>query len=383
MKPLAPRILSRLLAPVSGRILGGLALTMAMAVPAAAENEPGTPYGRIEGGYTFAFDTEVEGGLNTDVHVEGGYNIGGAAGVYIMPNTRTEVAIGYHSNEVDTASNGFTARGDLNALSFMTTVIQDIPLGGGLRPFVGAGVGAVRLNPDFTLNNGANSRAEAKDWNFAWTATAGIAQDINDHVSVETRYRYINAGEYDFGSGPEGDYHNHALLAGITMKFGGSGGSSYSSYQEPARPAPQPMPEPEPMPEPVRAEPMPIAPVEVTPAEPRVMELIEMVFFGFNSAEITPTAGATLDEAARVIRDRGVRSIKLEGHTDTSGNADYNLRLSQRRAEAVRQALMVRGVPGDNIELIAKGEGAPRVITGDNVKTESNRFVKIIADFSQ
>ena len=70
-------------------------------------------------------------------------------------------------------------------------------------------------------------------------------------------------------------------------------------------------------------------------------------------------------------------TIAVAGHTDTSGSAAYNLGLSARRAEAVRQALVAGGVPADAIMTDSFGESDPLVPTPDGVREPSNRRAEI------
>jgi outer membrane protein OmpA-like peptidoglycan-associated protein len=104
---------------------------------------------------------------------------------------------------------------------------------------------------------------------------------------------------------------------------------------------------------------------------------LDEVLFPHDSFEITPASSDILDQVARVIRERKITAIRLEGHTDSSGSAEYNQRLSQNRAIAVRDGLVARGVPATNVALAAKGERELRVPTGDGVRNQSNRWVRI------
>jgi outer membrane protein OmpA-like peptidoglycan-associated protein len=67
----------------------------------------------------------------------------------------------------------------------------------------------------------------------------------------------------------------------------------------------------------------------------------------------------------------------VTGHADTVGAHGYNLALSRDRARAVRAALMARGVPASQIVVRAKGETAPAIDTGDEVREPRNRRVVI------
>ena len=73
----------------------------------------------------------------------------------------------------------------------------------------------------------------------------------------------------------------------------------------------------------------------------------------------------------------------VTGHTDTAGDAAYNIDLSQRRANAVRDALLAAGINSDRarVEIFAEGESSPAVKTGDDVPERLNRRVTVFADY--
>ena len=91
--------------------------------------------------------------------------------------------------------------------------------------------------------------------------------------------------------------------------------------------------------------------------------------FQFNSAELTPNSHAVLDEVAASLQKHPQLKVELQGYTDSTGPADYNLKLSQRRADSVRGYLMSKGVPAE--QLAAKGYGMASPI--DTNKTPQGR----------
>ncbi len=101
------------------------------------------------------------------------------------------------------------------------------------------------------------------------------------------------------------------------------------------------------------------------------------VHFGFDSAEVNGDAARMLDKVAREIGAYGPSEVTVAGHADTAGPAGYNERLSQRRAEAISEALTQRGVVNRVIEKRAYGEQRPEVETGDGVALRENRRVEI------
>jgi OOP family OmpA-OmpF porin len=105
------------------------------------------------------------------------------------------------------------------------------------------------------------------------------------------------------------------------------------------------------------------------------------VFFDFDSADVNAAGQAELDlalrETAKIWDVRGIH-WSVTGHADRAGSENYNMALSLRRANAVRQALIARGVSPDSITVAGRGESEPTVPTADSVKEQANRRVMII-----
>jgi OOP family OmpA-OmpF porin len=100
-----------------------------------------------------------------------------------------------------------------------------------------------------------------------------------------------------------------------------------------------------------------------------------VVYFGFDSADLTGSARSVVDQAARYAQrfpDSEV-VIKVVGHTDTAGSKTYNLKLGEERAKAVVQVLQDAGVGDTKVTWISKGEEEPAVVTADGVQTPLNR----------
>ena len=85
------------------------------------------------------------------------------------------------------------------------------------------------------------------------------------------------------------------------------------------------------------------------------------VQFALDSAALTPVAMRDLDQVAVAFNGPALAAsaLTLEGHTDSSGGAGYNLRLSQRRADAVVAYLVSRGVAANRLRAIGHGESRP------------------------
>jgi outer membrane protein OmpA-like peptidoglycan-associated protein len=83
------------------------------------------------------------------------------------------------------------------------------------------------------------------------------------------------------------------------------------------------------------------------------------VFFDFDSAVLKPGAYREIDRTAGVLNRYPQTNILVEGHTDSKGSESYNQQLSERRAQAVRDALVNRGVDSRRLRVIGYGESQP------------------------
>lgn len=102
-----------------------------------------------------------------------------------------------------------------------------------------------------------------------------------------------------------------------------------------------------------------------------------LLFFDWARATIPPEALGIVRDAAANIRSSEVDKVIVTGFTDTSGGAKANQRLSERRAEAVRDALVSEGVPAAIIVTEGRGEDDLIVPTGSNEREPQNRRARI------
>ena len=96
---------------------------------------------------------------------------------------------------------------------------------------------------------------------------------------------------------------------------------------------------------------------------------------------ITPEAQQVISDAANYAKSGNATRVVVVGHTDTSGSPAYNVRLSERRAKAVADALVGAGVAQTTLSVDWKGETTPAVATGDGVKEPLNRRSTIDINF--
>ncbi len=91
-----------------------------------------------------------------------------------------------------------------------------------------------------------------------------------------------------------------------------------------------------------------------TPIDP-----LDDVAFQFGQAVLLPAATAQIDRAANWMKTHPRERLVIEGHTDRVGTTQYNEDLATRRAEAVREYLIKKGLPSDRMVLVIYGEASP------------------------
>lgn len=133
----------------------------------------------------------------------------------------------------------------------------------------------------------------------------------------------------------------------------------------PAAAAPAPAPEP--------------AASEQAAAVEEAPSLSLSINFDFNSTTIRPDSAQALANLAGALRSPRLQGGKflIEGHTDAKGRADYNLKLSARRADAVRARLVQLGVPALGLE--TAGRGSTQLADPEHPEADANRRVRIVA----
>jgi peptidoglycan-associated lipoprotein len=97
----------------------------------------------------------------------------------------------------------------------------------------------------------------------------------------------------------------------------------------------------------------------------------EDVYFDFDRYSLRPEATRVLDEAVSAMRENQTLRIEIEGHTCNIGTAEYNLALGDRRANAVKDYLVSRGITADRLRTVSYGEERPKY---DNSREETRRL---------
>ena len=194
---------------------------------------------------------------------------------------------------------------------------------------------------------------------------------------------------YDWADTPaHDDFHDYIVNLGFAFNFGPP------PYEPPppAPPAPPPPPPPPPPPADTDGDGV-LDPQDQCPGTPRGVAVdavgcprkgsvtLHGVTFEFNSHTLTAESRPLLDEVAADLKKNPRLKVQLEGHTDSVGRDAYNLTLSQKRADSVREYLISQGVNPANLTAKGFGETQP---TADNSteagRAENRRVVMSVTD---
>ena len=117
-------------------------------------------------------------------------------------------------------------------------------------------------------------------------------------------------------------------------------------------------------------------------ADQRAIEQLKqtgmIVYFDYDRAEIRSEYVPVVAAHAKFLNGNAARKIRLEGHSDERGSREYNIGLGERRAQAVRRALMLQGVTDSQITTVSYGEERPAVAGNDDTSYSRNRRVELV-----
>ena len=207
--------------------------------PALAQADGG-PYLEANLGYGFPEQVDVDGeaeaplvgalGFDGDLELDDAYVLGGALGYGLAfgpggGRLRLEANVSWRENDVDELEvEGFDVEGDgeAGAVVGLANVYYDLDLGIPLRPYVGGGIGAARVNVD--ADAGGLLDVDDEGWAFAWDLAAGLGYEVADGLELTGGYRYlrIEGTDFDVDGGGELDvdnYASHEVLLGLRYTF--------------------------------------------------------------------------------------------------------------------------------------------------------------------
>lgn len=101
------------------------------------------------------------------------------------------------------------------------------------------------------------------------------------------------------------------------------------------------------------------------------------IYFAFDQYNVDAKGQATVNHYARYLSSKPALTAVLEGHCDERGSSEYNMALGERRANAVRDALVVAGIPAQRIRVVSFGEEKPAAEGHDETSWALNRRVEL------
>lgn len=178
---------------------------------------------------------------------------------------------------------------------------------------------------EYTFGGGMNYQ-----WSPAWSTRLEL-----EHYRLDNLW------------GQQGDFKLFSI--GLTYHFG----YQQSDYQVTAAPEPRARPSP------------PIEPAQPSPQAPppAVAPIVQIeladIHFNFDQSSLTESAKTLLQQHVAVLKSQPERALQIAGYTSASGTEQYNQRLSERRANAVKQYLLSAGIADDRMTTIGYGEQSP------------------------
>lgn len=274
---------------------------------------------------------------------------------------RAEIEGSYRLNEVS----GHTIyrleksnpTGTAYSYGVMANVLYDFDLNGalgGISPYLGVGAGYIWHqygDVGYRVNRSLDNTYQGTSGAAAGQLIAGLSLPITSvpGLSLTGEYRYLATAGHSFGRNTfngviysadvDVDNKNHSIFFGLRFSFN--------------------------------------AAAVIHASAPVASARTFLVFFDWGRADLTDRARQVIGEAAAA-RGQGVTRIEVNGFSDRSGPADYNMQLSVRRANSVAAELVRRGVPRNEIVTRGFGEENNLVPTADGVREPQNRRVEII-----
>lgn len=140
-------------------------------------------------------------------------------------------------------------------------------------------------------------------------------------------------------------------------------------------------------PEPTKTE-VPLVESKPVTAEPKTVEesvkapvtkALETIYFDFDKSDLRKESRDVISQNAEVLlKTKTDAKIKIEGHCDERGSAEYNLALGERRAKSVQQYLITMGVAADRLSIISYGKEKPAVEGHDEAAWAKNRRAEFV-----
>jgi OOP family OmpA-OmpF porin len=319
-----------------------LAAGILAALPSLAEAQefaplPGFYVGAGAGAAWYLNSTTSIGGSFTSttgmlVDVVAGYD-------FVGPRFEVEVGFGFVPFTATLANTAAQSNfsGSAHQLHVMGKALYDFFPQSTITPYIGAGAGIAFVDGNAFLQNTV----------FAYEGILGLGYNIDSQWRVALEGRFV------------GTTNANVVINNVNVGVNNSNivAMVYGQYKF-----------------------APPAATAAPPPAPSVAPPSFMVFFDWDSSALSEASLNVVRQAAGAYKTKGAARIRATGHTDTSGPEAYNMALSLRRANAVKNALVREGVPAASIAVIGRGEQGLLVQTADGVREPQNRRVEIVVE---
>lgn len=298
--------------------------------------------------------------MNTDKDLEA--NNGGGAflklGKELSEHWDIQGGLGYNRASEDTGIAGVGGRYKQTTLGVDALYMFSRD---SFRPFLLAGLGVARNNVDYS-----HPTADVDATKTSWLANVGLGAQylINDTFGLQADLRHqwsrakttTDNGTFDRNTNTIG---NTLLSLGGIFRFGAPAAMPVAAV------TPEPMPV---APAPVAAAPVAEpAPVPACVPEYETITIEASKLFAFDEAKLKDTSVLDNEVIPKMKENKIFASVKITGHTDKLGSEAYNQKLSEKRANQVRDYLIAKGIEAERLVAVGKGELAP-VVDCDGVK---------------
>ena len=225
---------------------------------------------------------------------------------------------------------------------------------GAFNPFITAGVG------DAFIKDGVSNK-------FMGDVGFGVKYFFSDRIAARVDIREVMT-----------QFSSLLATAGITITFGGKTPKAVPPPPPPPTPEPEVKPTPPPPAPEEKPAPPPPPPAPAPAPEPKkeVKIILEDVHFEFDKATLTSSARGILDSNLRLIGDNPGIRVQIEGHACPHGSEKYNMGLSERRANAVKEYLVQGGIKEERLTTIAYGKTRPLCVEEPTAENKNSECMK-------
>lgn len=332
-------------------------LFMAQAAIAQTDEYDDRWYGTVFGGWAGLDDDR--GSIDNDAV------LGLGIGRFFSPNFSVDLEYDRINSDISGLAAGIDSDFKMNSLGLIARY-HLLDSDSKARPYILAGLGGTDHSGGFSGST-----------DLYWTAGAGVRFAFSDHWSARVQAAYRYDGD-DVRSVRRDGFNDVLVTGGLTYAFGERRRAPVAQAKPVAAPVPAPPPV-APAPPAVDGdddgdgvlnsrdrcpETRAGAVVDLNGCEADTKIDLPGVNFEFDSAKLTTASLAILNEAAALLNHHKQVKVEVAGHTDSKGRAEYNQSLSEKRAKAVRDYLIGKGVSADRLTSNGYGETRP-VATND------------------